>query len=149
MVDGLGEYRDIHSLCWEKGLVSLKIVYNFTLRLQLKFATNVKESFSFLTVYQQMKQEPWQAVSLEEILIVIHLRGTISKKTAALLLNLAGQGKGSVSMTENVAPILFVGKTIAIIFWDSRTTPIVANRQALMIPVLYFLHMRLFHQLAN
>ena len=37
-----------------------------------------------------MKQEPWQAVSLEEILIVIHLRGTISKKTAALLLNLAG-----------------------------------------------------------
>ena len=33
MVDGLGEYRDIHSLCWEKGLVSLKIVYNFTLRL--------------------------------------------------------------------------------------------------------------------
>ena len=148
MVDGLGEYRDIHSLCWEKGLVSLKIVYNFTLRL-ISSNLQLMSKNHFQTVYQQMKQEPWQAVSLEEILIVIHLRGTISKKTAALLLNLAGQGKESVSMTENVAPILFVGKTIAIIFWDSRTTPIVANRQALMIPVLYFLHMRLFHQLAN
>ena len=37
-----------------------------------------------------MKQEPWRAVSLEEILFVTHLHGTISKKTVALLLNLAG-----------------------------------------------------------